>query len=99
MANPNIHPNFAKLSKSSSSITATLNPAGNQNQTNTSTIQYDRETYLELVAGQSNKVEKTASPDMPVSFMNITSYNMHVLVQGVQNILLITRYRHKKKGY
>lgn len=27
----------------------------------TSTIQYDHETYLELLAGESNHVEKTAS--------------------------------------
>lgn len=69
MDKPLVHPNFAqpspKISSSSSShTTPTTSPTTTQpHRTNSSpsTIQYDHETYLELLAGQNNRVEKTAS--------------------------------------
>ncbi|EEA20125.1 hypothetical protein TMatcc_000100 [Talaromyces marneffei ATCC 18224] len=68
-----VHPNFARpAAKNASpssptsaltttSPTTTQSPTHNANSTSTSTIQYDHETYLELLAGESNHVEKTAN--------------------------------------
>jgi len=68
MDKPLVHPNFAQpsfqnASPSPTSPTSTVTTQTQPHKTNasTSTIQYDHETYLELLAGESNSVEKTAS--------------------------------------
>ncbi|KAH8697767.1 hypothetical protein BGW36DRAFT_174890 [Talaromyces proteolyticus] len=50
------------LSKTSSSLlSATDHKTSSSSTSSFSTIQYDHETYLELLAGKSSSVEKTAS--------------------------------------
>lgn len=66
MDKPLVHPNFAKpsskdASPSPTSPTTSTTTQQPHSKTSTSTIQYDHETYLELLAGESNSVEKTAS--------------------------------------
>lgn len=66
MDKPIVHPNFAQpssknASPSPTSPTASATTQPPHGKTSTSTIQYDHETYLELLAGESNSVEKTAS--------------------------------------
>ncbi|EED24532.1 conserved hypothetical protein [Talaromyces stipitatus ATCC 10500] len=57
-----VHPNFAKPpDKDTSFPSPTTTQTLNNKSSSSSTIQYDHETYLELLAGQSNLAEKTAS--------------------------------------
>lgn len=66
MDKPLVHPNFAQpsLKNTSTPSPTTTSPTTTtqtHKTTSPSTIQYDHETYLELLAGQNNHVEKTAS--------------------------------------
>lgn len=74
MDKPLVHPNFAQpsskrtspsptspTSTATATTTTTTEPHKTTCNASTSTIQYDHETYLELLAGESNHVEKTAS--------------------------------------
>ncbi|OKL60183.1 hypothetical protein UA08_04844 [Talaromyces atroroseus] len=51
----------AATTETTTSSRASSNANANANVLSTSAIQYDHETYLELLAGQSTHVEKTAS--------------------------------------
>lgn len=61
MEKPLVHSNFAQPSKNASPSPTSPTTTKPHKSTSPSTIQYDHETYLELLAGQSNSIEKTAS--------------------------------------